>query len=198
MINAYENNFPISLKYVRTHTPYKGKREMSLRDLSELTGVSPTYLSQLENNTRKPSRELISRISKGLSSLTKLSEVVYFDFFTQMTGEAKPSAKTGLKVSNTLIDTKFVDFLQLVMGYSGTLNIDETDNDKLASIADKDWAEQALHDAKSLQAQYINSVLTNIYEKDNLSIDGKKLSKNEKIILQGAVDTIKKLRKNNK
>ena len=40
--------------------------KLSLRQLSELAGVSNPYLSQIERGLRKPSAEILQQIAKGL------------------------------------------------------------------------------------------------------------------------------------
>ncbi|MGD9792331.1 MAG: helix-turn-helix domain-containing protein [Acidimicrobiia bacterium] len=40
--------------------------KMSLRHLSELSGISNPYLSQIERGLRKPSAEILQQVAKGL------------------------------------------------------------------------------------------------------------------------------------
>ncbi len=46
------------------------KKEKSLRQLAKELGVSPSYLSQVKNGKRPPSRVLLSSLHKVLSKLT--------------------------------------------------------------------------------------------------------------------------------
>ena len=61
-----------ALKRIRTIYGYKAN------ELCGLLGISPSYLSEIENNKKQPSLELLSRYSKiygiKLSSLLLLSE----------------------------------------------------------------------------------------------------------------------------
>ena len=62
------------LKRTRTIYGYKAS------ELSELLGISKSYLSEIENNKKQPSLELLEKYSKiydmKLSSLILLSEIM--------------------------------------------------------------------------------------------------------------------------
>ena len=48
---------------------YRNSKNMTLKDLSDRTGISVGYLSHLENGTRKnPSQEVMDKISKALNN----------------------------------------------------------------------------------------------------------------------------------
>ncbi len=44
----------------------RNQAKLSLRKLSELAGISNTYLSQIERGLRKPSADILQSIAKGL------------------------------------------------------------------------------------------------------------------------------------
>ena len=44
----------------------RARTEMSLRRLSELSGISNPYLSQIERGLRKPSAEILQQLAKAL------------------------------------------------------------------------------------------------------------------------------------
>jgi XRE family transcriptional regulator, regulator of sulfur utilization len=45
---------------------YRLKKKLTLEKLSEITGLSISYLSYIESNGRKPNLEVLSKIANGL------------------------------------------------------------------------------------------------------------------------------------
>lgn len=195
------NRFPIALNYVRKHTPYKGKKGMSLRDLSIESGVSTPYISQLEQpeQNRTPSREIIIKLATGLAKQTKIDPFVITNFFNSMAGYNKPDPRIALKVSKTLTDTNFKDFLQFIVGYTGTVNLDEPNDDKVANEAFKNWDKAEAFTTKMLLKDYMNlshKIFLNTIDDSQTKVilDNTQLNSQELIILKNSINTIRQLR----
>lgn len=204
-MNNFDYKFPEVLKFIRTHTPYQGKKGLSLRKLSELSGVSTPYISQLEqfSQQRKPSMETVSKLATGLTVPTKADKSDMFKLLSSTAGYSKIDPRVALKITKTLPNVKFSDFLQLVLGYTGTINLDETNEEKIANEAYKNWDKSELETVNELLHQY-ESIRDNIHLEDcedrnhNIMLDSKDLTKVENIVLLGAIKTIRELRNNGK
>lgn len=70
-----ENKFGSTIKCIRNN------RNLSLRDLAKLCEFSPAYISDLEKNNRKPSIEVIKRISERLELISEEQKMVMDAFF---------------------------------------------------------------------------------------------------------------------
>lgn len=204
-MNDFDYKFPEVLKFIRNHTPYQGKKGLSLRKLSELSGVSTPYISQLEqfSQQRKPSMETVSKLATGLTVPTKANQSDMFKLLSSTAGYSKIDPRVALKVTKTLPNVKFSDFLQLVLGYTGTINLDETNEERIANEAYKNWDNSELETANELLYQY-RLMRNNIHLEDcedenhKIMLDSKNLTKVENIILLGAIKTIRELRNNGK
>ena len=204
-MNNFDYKFPQVLKFIRNHTPYQGKKGLSLRKLSELSGVSTPYISQLEqfSQQRKPSMETVSKLATGLTVPTKADQSDMFKLLSSTAGYSKIDPRVALKITKTLPNVKFSDFLQLVLGYTGTINLDETNEEKIANEAYKNWDKSELETVNELLHQY-ESIRDNIHLEDcedrnhNIMLDSKYLTKVENIVLLGAIKTIRELRNNGK
>lgn len=202
-MNDFDYKFPEVLKFIRNHTPYQGKKGLSLRKLSELSGVSTPYISQLEqfSQQRKPSMETVSKLATGLTVPTKADQSDMFKLLSSTAGYSKIDPRVALKITKTLPNVKFYDFLQLVLGYTGTINLDETNEEKIANEAYKNWDKSELETANELLYQY-ELIRNNIHLEDcedenhNIMLDSKDLTKVENIVLLGAIKTIRELRNN--
>ncbi|MDA5388577.1 helix-turn-helix domain-containing protein [Loigolactobacillus backii] len=197
-----DNRFSNALKYVRTHTPYNGKKGMSLRDLSAESGVSTPYISQLEqiSQNRTPSLETIVKLSTGLTRPTKLNSSTMTEFLSAMAGYKKPDPRFALRVAKTLSDTNFKDFLQLIVGYTGTIDLDDPDDDKIANTAYLQWDKEELATNKLLLDQYMAASRTlylSMIDHDSTKVilDSKELTNSELLILRSTIQTIRQLRK---
>ena len=204
-MNDFDYKFPEVLKFIRNHTPYQGKKGLSLRKLSELSGVSTPYISQLEqySQQRKPSMETVSKLATGLTVPTKASQSDMFKLLSSTAGYSKIDPRVALKITKTLPNVKFSDFLQLVLGYTGTINLDETNEERIANEAYKNWDNSELETANELLYQY-RLMRNNIHLEDcedgnhKIMLDSKDLTKVENIVLLGAIKTIRELRNNGK
>lgn len=204
-MNDFDYKFPQVLKFIRNHTPYKGKKGLSLRKLSELSGVSTPYISQLErfSQQRKPSMETVSKLATGLTVPTKANQSDMFKLLSSTAGYSKIDPRVALKVTKTLPNVKFSDFLQLVLGYTGTINLDETNEERIANEAYKNWDNSELETVNELLYQY-KFMRNNIHLEDcedenhKIMLDSKDLTKVENIVLLGAIKTIRELRNNGK
>lgn len=204
-MNDFDYKFPEVLKFIRNHTPYQGKKGLSLRKLSELSGVSTPYISQLEqySQQRKPSMETVSKLATGLTVPTKASQSDMFKLLSSTAGYSKIDPRIALKITKTLPNVKFSDFLQLVLGYTGTINLDETNEEMIANEAYKNWDNSELETANELLYQY-RLMRNNIHLEDcedgnhKIMLDSKDLTKVENIVLLGAIKTIRELRNNGK
>ncbi|MCG0903042.1 hypothetical protein IMAU10378_02714 [Lactiplantibacillus plantarum] len=202
-MNDFDYKFPEVLKFIRNHTPYQGKKGLSLRKLSELSGVSTPYISQLEqySQQRKPSMETVSKLATGLTVPTKASQSDMFKLLSSTAGYSKIDPRVALKITKTLPNVKFSDFLQLVLGYTGTINLDETNEERIANEAYKNWDNSELETANELLYQY-RLMRNNIHLEDcedgnhKIMLDSKGLTKVENIVLLGAIKTIRELRNN--
>lgn len=202
-MNDFDYKFPEVLKFIRNHTPYQGKKGLSLRKLSELSGVSTPYISQLEqfSQQRKPSMETVSKLATGLTVPTKASQSDMFKLLSSTAGYSKIDPRVALKITKTLPNVKFSDFLQLVLGYTGTINLDETNEEMIANEAYKNWDNSELETANELLYQY-RLMRNNIHLEDcedgnhKIMLDSKDLTKVENIVLLGAIKTIRELRNN--
>lgn len=204
-MNDFDYKFPEVLKFIRNHTPYQGKKGLSLRKLSELSGVSTPYISQLEqySQQRKPSMETVSKLATGLTVPTKANQSDMFKLLSSTAGYSKIDPRIALKITKTLPNVKFSDFLQLVLGYTGTINLDETNEERIANEAYKNWDNSELETANELLYQYKlmrNNIHLEDCEDDNhkIMLDSKGLTKVENIVLLGAIKTIRELRNNGK
>lgn len=204
-MNDFDYKFPEVLKFIRNHTPYQGKKGLSLRKLSELSGVSTPYISQLEqfSQQRKPSMETVSKLATGLTVPTKANQSDMFKLLSSTAGYSKIDPRVALKITKTLPNVKFSDFLQLVLGYTGTINLDETNEERIANEAYKNWDNSELETANELLYQY-KLMRNNIHLEDcedenhKIMLDSKDLTKVENIVLLGAIKTIRELRNNGK
>lgn len=204
-MNDFDYKFPEVLKFIRNHTPYQGKKGLSLRKLSELSGVSTPYISQLEqySQQRKPSMETVSKLATGLTVPTKANQSDMFKLLSSTAGYSKIDPRIALKITKTLPNVKFSDFLQLVLGYTGTINLDETNEERIANEAYKNWDNSELETANELLYQY-RLMRNNIHLEDcedgnhKIMLDSKDLTKVENIVLLGAIKTIRELRNNGK
>ncbi len=204
-MNNFDYKFPEVLKFIRNHTPYQGKKGLSLRKLSELSGVSTPYISQLEqfSQQRKPSMETVSKLATGLTVPTKANQNDMFQLLSSTAGYSKIDPRVALKIIRTLPNVKFYDFLQLVLGYTGTINLDETDEERIANEAYKNWDNSELETVNELLDQY-ELMRNNIHLEDcedenhRVMLHSKDLTKAEKIVLLGAIKTIRELRNNGK
>lgn len=204
-MNNFDYKFPEVLKFIRNHTPYQGKKGLSLRKLSELSGVSTPYISQLEqySQQRKPSMETVSKLATGLTVPTKANQSDMFKLLSSTAGYSKIDPRIALKITKTLPNVKFSDFLQLVLGYTGTINLDETNEERIANEAYKNWDNSELETANELLYQY-KLIRNNIHLEDcedgnhKIMLDSKDLTKVENIVLLGAIKTIRELRNNGK
>ena len=204
-MNDFDYKFPEVLKFIRNHTPYQGKKGLSLRKLSELSGVSTPYISQLEqySQQRKPSMETVSKLAIGLTVPTKANQSDMFKLLSSTAGYSKIDPRVALKITKTLPNVKFSDFLQLVLGYTGTINLDETNEERIANEAYKNWDNSELESANELLYQY-KLMRNNIHLEDcedenhKIMLDSKDLTKVENIVLLGAIKTIRELRNNGK
>lgn len=202
-MNDFDYKFPEVLKFIRNHTPYQGKKGLSLRKLSELSGVSTPYISQLEqySQQRKPSMETVSKLATGLTVPTKANQSDMFKLLSSTAGYSKIDPRIALKITKTLPNVKFSDFLQLVLGYTGTINLDETNEEMIANEAYKNWDNSELETANELLYQY-KLIRNNIHLEDcedgnhKIMLDSKDLTKVENIVLLGAIKTIRELRNN--
>lgn len=202
-MNDFDYKFPEVLKFIRNHTPYQGKKGLSLRKLSELSGVSTPYISQLEqySQQRKPSMETVSKLATGLTVPTKANQSDMFKLLSSTAGYSKIDPRIALKITKTLPNVKFSDFLQLVLGYTGTINLDETNEERIANEAYKNWDNSELETANELLYQY-RLMRNNIHLEDcedgnhKIMLDSKDLTKVENIVLLGAIKTIRELRNN--
>lgn len=197
-----DNRFSKALKYVRLHTPYNGKKNMSLRDLSSESGVSTPYISQLEQEKqdRTPSRETIVKLSTGLVRNTKLNPSTMVEFLNSMAGYSKPDPRFALRVSQSLSNTDFKDFLQLIVGYTGMIDLDEPDDNKVAKDAYTNWDSEELSTTKMLLEQYelsAKTVYLNMIDDPEARaiLDNKNLTNRELLILKNSIETIRQLRK---
>ena len=66
--------------------PQREAAQVSMRQLSQLAGVSNPYLSQIERGLRKPSAEVLGQIAKGLRVS---SEVLYVQAGLSRTAAAR-------------------------------------------------------------------------------------------------------------
>lgn len=204
-MNDFDYKFPEVLKFIRNHTPYQGKKGLSLRKLSELSGVSTPYISQLEqySQQRKPSMETVSKLATGLTVPTKANQSDMFKLLSSTAGYSNIDPRVALKITKTLPNVKFSDFLQLVLGYTGTINLDETNEERIANEAYKNWDNSELETANELLYQY-KLMRNNIHLEDcedenhKIMLDSKDLTKVENIVLLGAIKTIRELRNNGK
>lgn len=204
-MNDFDYKFPEVLKFIRNHTPYQGKKGLSLRKLSELSGVSTPYISQLEqfSQQRKPSMETVSKLATGLTVPTKANQSDMFKLLSSTAGYSKIDPRVALKITKTLPNVKFSDFLQLVLGYTGTINLDENNEERIANEAYKNWDNSELETVNELLYQY-KLMRNNIHLEDcedgnhKIMLDSKDLTKVENIVLLGAIKTIRELRNNGK
>lgn len=200
-MNSFDYKFPEVLKFIRTHTPYQGKNGLSLRKLSELSGVSTPYISQLEqfNQQRKPSLHTVSKLATGLVIPTKAQQKDMFQLLSSTAGYSKIDPRVALKITETLPNVKFADFLQFVLGYTGTINLDDSNEEAIANEAYNNWGNSELETVKDLLYQY-ETIRNNIHLEDcedtshKIMLDSNELTKLEKTILIGTIKTIRELR----
>lgn len=104
MKDVRENKFGSFLKAMR----YSG--ELSMRDFASILGISATYISDLENGNRKPTLNLIDKISSSLV-LTEEENKKMFDLFSYDRLELYPD------LVHYLIDNDLIDSLNILKKY---------------------------------------------------------------------------------
>ncbi len=92
-----ENKFGNIIKYIRID------RNLSLRDFAKLCEFSPAYISDLEKNNRKPSTEVIKRISERLA-ITRDEQKMMMDAYFHDRLEI-PSELLHYIIDNDLIES---------------------------------------------------------------------------------------------
>lgn len=84
-------------------------KNMSLRELAQITGLSKTTLSDLENNSKNPSLETLQKVSKALG--TPLAELISeTDSENDLVASAKDSGSeilAGLSKSGDLLNVLY-------------------------------------------------------------------------------------------
>ena len=203
--------FAVALKYVRIHILFnKGNEKkigMSLRELSDFSGVSSPYISRLEqiDSTITPSLQTIGKLAMGLATNNSngLRDVTIDQFLRQMAGYESPDPRTALKVVKGLSNVNFKNFLQGVVGYMGTVNLDDPDDEAVAESAFKNWDAAQLQADEDLIRDYQEIEKSRLFlskvddPKVDIILDNKPLSPAERIVLTATIKTIRELRKNN-
>lgn len=90
-------NFGEKIKELRT------KNGITLRTLAGTVGISPAYLSDLENSNRKPSYKLMNKFIEGLKASDREKEELY-DAVAESLGEIPLDIRLYLQ-NNDLIET---------------------------------------------------------------------------------------------
>ena len=75
-MNKPKSSFSIILNYLRNNMTHNHVKGITLKELGELSGVTESYLSQLELGKRIPSRLTIKRLSQALTMDSLLPSVV--------------------------------------------------------------------------------------------------------------------------
>lgn len=204
---------PKALKYVRTHTPYKGKPGMSLQDLAIESGLSTSYISQLENPARlkTPSKKALDQLAKGLTVATSLDSSVMLGFLKSMAGYMRPSSETALSVSRTLTSTEYEAFLEKIVFCGQATRLKnllrdfqvntyvEPRKNEFNNFGDIDNLIDAHNESMASKLDELDNVLSvdlnRIEVKDiEVLLDSQKLSSTELVILRNAIKTIRDLR----
>lgn len=88
-------NFGTKIKELRT------ARGITLRTFAGTIGISPTYLSDLENSNRKPNYKLIDRFIDGLSASDREKEEIY-DAIAESLDEIPLDIRLYLQTNNLI------------------------------------------------------------------------------------------------
>ena len=85
-MNKPKSSFSIILNYLRNNMTHNHVKGITLKELGELSGVTESYLSQLELGKRIPSRLTIKRLSQALTRDSLLPYVVVERFLNGLLG----------------------------------------------------------------------------------------------------------------
>ena len=85
-MNKPKSSFSIILNYLRNNMTHNHVKGITLKELGELSGVTESYLSQLELGKRIPSRSTIKRLSQALTKDSLLPYVVVERFLNGLLG----------------------------------------------------------------------------------------------------------------
>lgn len=190
------------VKLLRNNVTYNGSLGMSLRLLSEKSGISHSFISQIENNKRAiPRPKTIKALSQGLASdYPKDYDLFFYQYLMSMAGYWEKDAHNVRIISN-ILNIPFQKFL-VSSGYSGMVDLDASDetNEKTAQQTWKTFDkidEQSLQFQKEITDQTI--YLDELYDKNKrLVLANKELSSNERRILLKDLDIFKSYRNKTK
>jgi transcriptional regulator with XRE-family HTH domain len=111
----------------------RGQREkanLSLRRLADRAGVSNPYLSQIERGIRKPSAEILKRISRALSIS---AETLYSRAGLIEAGPNPPPVVDAIQADGLLSVRQKQVLLDLYLTLINASSIQETDNETVRS-----------------------------------------------------------------
>ena len=186
---------------------------MSLQDLAIESGLSTSYISQLENPARlkTPSKKALDQLAKGLTVATSLDSSVMLGFLKSMAGYMRPSSETALSVSRTLTSTEYEAFLEKIVFCGQATRLKnllrdfqvntyvEPRKNEFNNFGDIDNLIDAHNESMASKLDELDNVLSvdlnRIEVKDiEVLLDSQKLSSTELVILRNAIKTIRDLR----
>lgn len=111
-----KSSFSIILRYLRKHMKKDNEIGLTLADLSELSGLTDSYISQLERGKRIASRDSVSKIAKGLTASSLLPASVVERFLNGLLGRNPMNRNDLIAVASACGTT--TDILQNLGGFT--------------------------------------------------------------------------------
>lgn len=168
-------------------------RNMTAVDLAKQAGISQSYLSQLENNTRPrlASPDILAKISMGLSGGSiEISSDIY-KLLSFLAGYAEPDAHSFRLIAEWL-NIDLADFYSLVASSPILFSMDAS-NDEIE--ADAKTGYNIDPDKKPIEDYIPPIVITNEdLDKREIEFNGVTLNYQEQVVLKHAFEIINEFR----
>ena len=168
-------------------------RNMTAVDLAKQAGISQSYLSQLENNTRPrlASPDILAKISMGLSGGSiEISSDIY-KLLSFLAGYAEPDAHSFRLIAEWL-NIDLADFYSLVSSAPIMFKMGASDNE-IEETARKGYLMDP--DKKPIEDYIPPIVITNEdLDKREIQFNGVTLNYQEQVVLKHAFEIINEFR----
>ncbi len=97
------------MKFGKAINKYRKAKKLSQRELAFIVGVTPTYLSALENDRKEPSIKLIQEICKSLS-IPK--EILFWESLNMVEGMTQDDKKI-VSSAKEIVNSYFLKYSHL-------------------------------------------------------------------------------------
>ncbi|MCM2626673.1 helix-turn-helix domain-containing protein [Lactiplantibacillus plantarum] len=168
-------------------------RNMTAVDLAKQAGISQSYLSQLENNTRPrlASPDILVKISMGLSGGSTEMRACIYKLLSFLAGYAEPDSHAFRLIAEWL-NVDLADFYSLVASAPIMFEMGASDNE-----IEETAREGYLMDPDKIPAkEYIPPITLNSDDlnKREIEFNGSLLNYREQIVLKHAFEIINEFR----